>query len=112
MDLMKFGGAFMRNFILILACFLFVLPSLAQGDAYQIALQRIEEARLTNAETLYLDGLHLTELPPEIGQLGELRVLILSANELSTLPPEIGQLRNLQELNLSINSFSSLPTVI
>jgi len=50
--------------------------SLAQDDeksGYEIALERIEEARLTGATRLEFNNLGLTELPPEIGQLKSLK---------------------------------------
>lgn len=54
----------------------------------------------------------LTILPPEIGQLGSLQVLVSSRNRLSSLPPEIGQLGSLEILDLFDNSLSSLPPEI
>ena len=38
-----------------------------------IALERIEEARISNATRLDIDFLYLQEIPPEIGQLVDLR---------------------------------------
>jgi small GTP-binding protein len=43
----------------------------------------------------------ISELPPEIGQLINLRKLDLSRNPLATLPPELGQLNNLRRLDVS-----------
>jgi Leucine-rich repeat (LRR) protein len=51
-------------------------------------------------------------LPPEIGQLKNLRRLALYNNHLTTLPPEIGQLSNLQVLGLEENNLSILPAEI
>jgi hypothetical protein len=67
---------------------------------YEIALERIEAARQSDATELNLNGLGLTELPPEIGNLTNLQVLGLGSNQFSTLPPEIGNLINLQSLIL------------
>ena len=68
---------------------------------------------------LDLAGLDLVELPPEIGELTQLQVLILGkwdqgakGNRLTTLPPEIGQLKNLTSLNLSNNQLRELPAVL
>jgi internalin A len=96
-----------------LLCLMISFPLYAQDDTltpYQIALQKIETARETNASELYLG--QLTELPPEIGQLTNLRILIVSSNLLTTLPPEIGQLENLQWLELDSNHITSLPAEI
>ncbi len=61
---------------------------------------------------LYLTGLSLVELLPEIWQLTNLKTLDLSWNNLTSLPPEIGQLTNLQELWLSNNPLESPPPEI
>jgi hypothetical protein len=99
-----------RYFILLLLVCLLALPAAAQTQTpYDIALQRIEEARLDEATHLDLIGLGLTELPPEIGQLTQLQVLVLSNNKLIRLPTELGKLINLQELWLNNNQLSVLP---
>ena len=53
-------------------------------------------------------------LPPEIGDLAELRVLHLQYNRLSgTIPPEIGNLTRLRDLQLYVNDFSgTIPPVL
>lgn len=68
-----------------------------------------EIGQLTNLKYLYLIGNKLTELPPEIGQLTNLRELYLDGNKLTELPPEIGQLTNLQILHLNRNKLTELP---
>jgi hypothetical protein len=94
-----------------LLCLIITVPLYAQDDTltpYEIALQRIESAH----DGLDLGQLGLTEVPPEIGQLSNLRVLSLSFNQLTTLPPEIGQLSNLQHLYLGQNQLTTLPPEI
>ncbi|WP_084227301.1 COR domain-containing protein [Nostoc sp. KVJ20] len=71
-----------------------------------------EIGQLTNLRSLHLIGNQLSSLPTEIFQLTNLQFLNLSSNQLSSLPPEIGQLTNLQSLYLSINQLSSLPPEI
>jgi hypothetical protein len=46
-------------------------------------------------------------IPPELGQLSNLKHLYLNSNQLSgTIPPELGQLSNLQALDLPFNQLS------
>lgn len=55
---------------------------------------------------------NLTSLPPEIGQLRDLKTLGVQCNKLTFLPTEIGQLTNLERLNVLNNRLTSLPTEI
>ncbi len=57
---------------------------------------------LTNLQVLVLDGASLTgEIPPELGGLTNLRVLILSGTQLTgAIPAELGRLTNLEQLAL------------
>jgi internalin A len=100
--------------LVIVLVLLVVQSAQAQDEPspYDIALQRIEEARHSNATGLYLAELGLTQLPPEIGQLSSLQELALWNNQLLSLPPEIGQLSNLRGLNLGGNQLLSLPPEI
>ena len=78
--------------------------------SYYEALKKIEQAVRDEVETLDLSGMELTELPPEIGKLSGLKILILGridfitlryiGNSLSSLPAEISQLTNLTGLLL------------
>ena len=77
-----------------------------------IARGRIEKSRREGATVLYLIGLGLTQLPPEIGQLTELTELDLHGNQLTALPPEIGQLTQLTLLSLRGNRLTALPPEI
>jgi hypothetical protein len=64
--------------IFILLCLL-ALPLHAQEKTgYEIALERIEAARVSGATQLDLSGLGLTALPPEIGQLKNLQWLSIT----------------------------------
>ncbi|QLE54960.1 COR domain-containing protein [Nostoc sp. TCL26-01] len=75
----------------------------------QELLQIIEQAARDNVTELDLSNKELTTLPPEIGQLSQMRSLDLRFNQLSSLLPEFGQLTNLQSLDLRSNQLSSLP---
>jgi internalin A len=89
---------------------------------YQAAVQKIEQAAAEQWEELDLSGMNLTELPPEIGQLGQLKRLILGefdwekmeivGNQLTELPQELWQLQQLEEINLSENQISAIPDAI
>ena len=58
---------------------------------------------------LYLNGNGLTELPPGIKNLANLRVLDLSHNRLTSLPSELGSCFQLKYLYFFDNLISSLP---
>ena len=58
---------------------------------------------------LYLKGNQLRELPVEIGRCGELRLLNVSDNQLAELPPEAGGWMQLESLFLNGNRLSGLP---
>jgi Leucine-rich repeat (LRR) protein len=79
---------------------------------YQTALDRIHQAADSGAEFLDLSMLRLTSLPPEIGQLTNLKILDLYSNRLTSLPPEIGQIIGMTELMLFGNQLTSLPPEI
>ena len=66
------------------------------SDNVDKAVKCILSAYTNNEQNLRLNGLKLRTLPPEIGQLSNLKTLYLSNNQLTTLPPEIGQLSNLK----------------
>lgn len=52
----------------------------------------------------------MTSLPPELGQLGNLRYLAVSLNQLESLPSELGGLTALEELWLCCNELTSAPS--
>ena len=62
--------------------------------------------------TARFEGRMIFHLPPEIGELSNLRELNLSKNKLTTLPEEFGKLKNLTKLNLSRNQLTKLPPQI
>jgi len=76
------------------------------------ALTAWELRKARRMRKLKLIARGLAELPPEIGQLKNLKLLVLSGNQLSTLPPEIGQLTDLKTLELCGNQLSVLPPEI
>lgn len=80
-------------------------------DAFKLARRRIVNNALRRGQkSLDLSHKDLTELPPEIGQLAELKVLYLHHNRLSTLPVELFRLSNLELLDISDNQFNELPS--
>ncbi len=86
---------------------------------YAIAQQLITQAKAENWEELDLAGLELEVLPPEIGELTQLKRLVLGkldeekrewvGNRLMTLPDELSQLRNLEELSVAYNRLTEIP---
>jgi Leucine-rich repeat (LRR) protein len=74
-----------------------------------------EIGNLTNLKTLILSWNQLSgSIPPEIGNLTNLNTLVLANNQLSgSIPAEIGNLSNLKELTLGWNNLSgSIPSSI
>ena len=70
-----------------------------------------ELGQLSNLKHLDLSHNLLKEIPPELGKLSDLRILDLSNNQLGgAIPPALGNLSNLDRLDLSNNQLSgSLP---
>jgi Leucine-rich repeat (LRR) protein len=105
----------MRKFFSALLLFLLacgVVSAQNEQTPYEIALQRIEEARVSGATELDLGSFGLSTLPPEIGVLENLLGLHLWNNRLTTVPPEVGNLSNLVWLNLGNNQITHLPPEI
>jgi hypothetical protein len=106
-----------RAILLILTCLLLATPGHTQMfdpsyDPYREALRRIEVTRVNGATELVVEGLELTELPPELWALSTLQILDISHNQLTVLPPEIGALRNLHTLDARNNQLTALPPEI
>ncbi len=78
-----------------------------EREARLEAMQRILSAKQTNSRGLELDGLGLSSIPAEIGNLTALTRLNLSYNQLTTLPAEIGNLTALRELYFLSDKFSA-----
>ncbi len=68
--------------------------------------------QLHQLKILDLFSNQLTSLPAEIAQFQNLQTLLLHSNQLASLPAEIGQLQNLQTLLLASNQLASLPAEI
>ena len=58
---------------------------------------------------IWLNGNHLTSLPPTIQRWKSVQQLKLNGNSLTTLPAEIGRLRTLTMLVVSDNKLTSIP---
>ncbi len=68
------------------------------------------QAAVQTITQLDFDSDSFKHIPPEIGQLKNLRSLEVKDNDLSFLPLEIGELKKLKKLDLSNNYLSFLPT--
>ena len=86
--------------------------TLTPDEALAMAQKRIERVARDGLQELNLSGMGLTDIPPEIGRLTQLRSLNLGHNLLTYLPPEVGQLADLQSLLLYGNRLTSLPPEI
>ena len=71
-----------------------------------------EIGRLANLRVLMLDTNALFELPEEMALLGQLEMLSLSNNHLSRLPKNFERLKTLKSLHVANNYFTALPTCI
>jgi hypothetical protein len=71
--------------------------------------QRDEPPRLQRLQRLDLSENYLSTLPPELGELRELRVLDLFANRLASIPESSLTAPGLTRLDLARNRLSSLP---
>jgi opacity protein-like surface antigen len=69
-------------------------------------------SELKNLEDLFLDGNHLTSLPPEIGDLEYISRISARNNKIAALPVEIGNLSQLKELYLDYNQLTRIPEEI
>ena len=65
--------------------------------SYSQAIKRIADALREESKSLDLSHLRLTAIPPEIGKLSGLRLLLLTSTEVSDLSPlrALGGLRKL-----------------
>ncbi|HEU5289559.1 MAG TPA: leucine-rich repeat domain-containing protein [Cyclobacteriaceae bacterium] len=84
------------------------LASLKQDQTYYDDLEEALE-NADHAEVLVMRNRNLKILPPEIGQLHNLKILNLGNNELTSLPREIGTLQHLEELSVENNQLDHLP---
>jgi len=82
---------------------------MARGKAYREAEKKIEKARQSEAKTLVLQEMELTELPESLSQLSRLQSLNLNYNKLTALPEWLGQLTQLESLDLTNNQLTTLP---
>jgi hypothetical protein len=72
----------------------------------------IEIGNLINLKVLYLSSNNISNIPIEIGNLINLKVLNLLSNNISIIPIEIGNLINLIYLYLSENIITNIPIEI
>jgi Leucine-rich repeat (LRR) protein len=77
-----------------------------------VAMKKIIEAKFSRSASLSLDGLGLSSLPVQIGDLTELTSLNLSRNRINILPAEIRRLTVLENLDLSANQLNTIPPEI
>jgi Leucine-rich repeat (LRR) protein len=71
-----------------------------------------EIGQLTNLRSLDISGNSISELPQEIENLVKLTSLDFTSNKLKRVPPEIGLLKQLQTLHLYGNQLTTLPSEI
>ena len=73
----------------------------------QVALDRIQEAKETNATELDLSSLELTEIPPEVSKLTRLTKLNLDDNQIKEIR-NLEKLKKLSDLNIMSNQITEI----
>ncbi len=96
-------------------CLEFELEERPQLDSLSLSARGIDqlpdifdEYDLDHITTLYLDRNKLTDLPPSIASLTNLRRLILHTNHFTAIPPLAYKLPKLEELNMMDNHLTSV----
>lgn len=84
----------------------------ARARARLRALMRMNGSVLCSVCLQAVDNNQLTSLPPEVGDLLSLKLLLARGNALTELPPEIGALASLVTLSISSNRLTHLPDSI
>jgi len=80
--------------------------------SYKEALERIKEAKETNATSIDLSKLNLKEIPKKLFESTNLIELSLHNNQITQLPKEIAQLTSLTKLYLYNNQITQTPKEI
>jgi Leucine-rich repeat (LRR) protein len=94
--------------VLILLIILFPGSSFSQSDSAGISGKPTPPV-ISGHEEVNLSGMKLAELPREIFEMENLRILDVSNNNLTLLPGKIKKLKNLRVLDISGNSIYELP---
>lgn len=71
-----------------------------------------EIGQLTDLRELKISGAHLKTLPSQMGELKNLHTLCVVDNDIQHLPESIGGCKNLKILNVSHNALTSLPKTL
>ncbi len=72
-------------------------------------LEKIQAVKDSSGEILELNDMELSEIPSEVFDLYELKVLRLRRNKIKHVPKELAQLQSLIELNLIENELDEFP---
>ncbi|MEZ4888973.1 MAG: COR domain-containing protein [Chitinophagales bacterium] len=81
-------------------------------ERYQEAVDKIEAVANSKATVLHLSSLGLTQLPPELFELRQLKELYIQNNCLTVLSNDICKLTQLQKLDASNNQILLIPKTI
>ena len=81
-------------------------------EGYREAERRISQAQKSRNRELNLCRLNLTDIPPQIAEFSQLRLLYLRNNQIVKISDAIAQLSQLQELWLDCNQIVEIPDEI
>ena len=87
-------------------------PTEKEYKARTLTATKILNCYRDQTKSLFLSGYHLKSLPPEIGRLTHLTMLVVINTKIQSLPSQIGQLIHLKIIRMENNLFSSLPPEI
>tara|TARA_B100000674_G_C37923562_1_gene954428 strand:+ start:296 stop:877 length:582 start_codon:yes stop_codon:yes gene_type:complete len=104
----------MKNKHLLIFCFFHLFPSIYFSQFNPLSYNNLEIAILNKDSVFHLDlsKQKLKQIPKEVFEFKNLKILYLNKNKLDEIPKEISKLKQLQKIELSKNNFTVFPIYI